>query len=216
MKFVMLIGMPAILLFVAPANADCTSLMSIQGGAPTVQATTHIRKGAGEYGSARDWKKQGNKHTGVDIVMNQSSADPVSYEVRAVADGKIAYVKDNDAFGNVVIVDHKNGCYSLFAHLANQPFTPQNPGGDAFVSLGQEVKRGEKIGYMRNIAGDTDPSGNAVAVPDPTARIQTHFSLFVAPTGKSSTTTIIGPILASKEDYLDPTPLLTRLGYRLQ
>jgi hypothetical protein len=202
---------------IAPcALANCSAIITVKGWAPTVQATTNIRKGAGEYGSPRQWAGPGKKHTGVDIVMNQSSTDPASYEVRSVAAGKVAYVRDNGELGNVVIIDHGDGCYSMYAHLANQPFTPAKPGGNAFVKLGQAVATGQKIGYMRNIVGDTDPSGNAVKVGDPTARIQTHFSLFTAPAGKTSTGMIIGPILASRDDYVDPTALLARLKYRVQ
>ena len=216
MKTVLYFGLLACALHHPGALADCGSLISIQGTAPTVLANTHIRKGPGEYGSDRSWSGGGNKHTGVDIVMNQSSSDPVSYEIRAIAPGTIAYAKDNGAYGNVVIIDHNNGCYSLYAHLANQPFTPNKPGGDAFVKLGQQVSGGQKVGYMLNIVGDTDPSGNAAKVGDPTARIQTHFSLFTAPAGKKSTGQIIGPILATKDDYVDPTALLKRLNFKLQ
>ncbi|TXI48869.1 MAG: M23 family metallopeptidase [Lysobacter sp.] len=206
-----------IMIATAPrALANCSSIITMKGSAPTVHATTHIRKGAGEYGAPREWAGPGKKHTGVDIVMNQSSADAVSYEVRSVAAGKVAYVRDNGELGNVVIVDHGDGCYSMYAHLANQPFTPTKPGGNAFVKLGQAVAAGQKIGYMRNIIGDTDPSGNAVRVGDPTARIQTHFSLFTAPAGKTSTSIIVGPIMASRDDYVDPTALLARLKYRVQ
>ena len=216
MKIYRIFGVLLLAAGVPNAYANCDAIITVQGSAPTVQAVTNIRMGAGEYGAARDWAGQGKKHTGVDIVMNQSSSNPASYEVRSIAAGDIAYVRDNSELGNVVIVDHRNGCYSLYAHLANQPFTPTKPGGNAFVKLGQAVEAGQKIGYMRNIVGDTDPSGNAVKVGDPTARIQTHFSLFTAPIGKASTGAIIGPILASKDDYVNPTPLLVRLKYRTQ
>jgi len=196
--------------------ADCDSLINADGGPPTDQSKTNIRKGPGEFGAARDWSGVGKTHTGVDIVMNQSSEDPAAYEVRSVADGKIAYVRDNGAYGNVVIVDHGDGCYSLYAHLANKPFTPISAGGDAFVKMGQTIAKGDRLGYMRNLVGDTDASGNAAKLGDPTARTQTHFSLFTAPPGRSSSAAIIGPILQSKDNYVDPTPLLTRLGYTSQ
>ena len=195
------------------ASAGCDVLLG-GGRSPTDTAVTTIRAGAGAYGAPRDWKVFGNTHTGVDIVMNQSSSVPNAYQVSAIADGTVAYVRDNGAFGNLIVLDHGNGCYSLYAHLANKPFTPTEPGGNAFVKFKQRVTRGERIGYMRNLAGDTDSSGNAQKVGDLTARTQTHFALFEAPAGRSSTGTLKPDLLPGDSAYVDPTPFLEGVGYR--
>lgn len=74
-------------------------------------------------------------NNGIDI------ATPIGTAVHAVAKGKVDYVNDDFAsYGQVVIVNHGDGYYTLYAHLS-----------DIGVSVGQEVTPGQLIGR----SGDT-------------------------------------------------------------
>lgn len=72
------------------------------------------------------------RHEGIDV------AAPTGAEVRAVADGIVAYA-DNGVrgFGNCVIIVHANGWVSLYAHLSR-----------ATVQPGWRAVRGERIGLV--------------------------------------------------------------------
>ncbi len=71
---------------------------------------------------------------GVDIRASQGS------QVFAVADGKVAYTGWLRGYGNLLILDHGGGYYTLMAHL------------DSFAkSVGDAVKRGAELGKV----GDT-------------------------------------------------------------
>lgn len=104
--------------------------------APTLTTTTLLRGGAGAFGAPRDG---GSTHQGVDIVANQSSNDKTIYKVLATAAGKIAYAKINGSattgYGYTVVIDHQNGFYTLYAHLAIQA-------SSGLVTLGQNVAQG--------------------------------------------------------------------------
>lgn len=202
------------LLFAQLYNGACMRLLLPQ--APTDTGKTFIRKGFGEFGAPR--KGGEATHKGVDITRNASDADPNATAVFSIATGTVAYSRVNgsstDGYGNVVVVDHGNGCYSMYAHLAGKPFTPMDPGGNLEVRRGDNVNVGKRIGYFVDIKADTTSTGNAVRT-DPAARAQVHFQMIEAPAGRSSSTSlkdIIGP----DGIVIDPTPFLINLGYRLQ
>ncbi len=70
-------------------------------------------------------------HTGVDIAGSHGST------VWASADGEVIYSGYRGSLGNLLIVDHGNGYETYYAHL------------DGFaVQTGEEVERGQTIGYM--------------------------------------------------------------------
>ena len=74
-------------------------------------------------------------NNGVDI------AAPIGTPVRAVAKGRVDYVsEDFESYGQMVILNHGDGYYTLYAHLS-----------DISVSVGQEVPAGATIGA----SGDT-------------------------------------------------------------
>jgi murein DD-endopeptidase MepM/ murein hydrolase activator NlpD len=182
--------------------------------APTDRAKTVIRQGLGEFGAPR---ASGGTHSGVDLVAPALHSDSSAYAVLAVAGGTVAYARfngtaPNKGFGNVVVIDHGNDCYSLYAHLASDPFTPIQPGGNLAVKRGQKVKPGEAIGFFVNVAADLASSGNAIAT-NAGARHQLHFGLLQAPSGRSGDGSFIDTILRKDGRYVDPTPLLSRLGY---
>lgn len=183
--------------------------------AMTDTSKTFIRQGNGEYGAPR---LSGGAHTGVDIIVNATHRDNASYAVRPIAPGTVAYSRLNGTqttgFGNVIVVDHGSGCYSMYAHLANLPFTPIQPGGNLLRQVGDRVTPTDTIGYMVDIVADVDSSGNAQSTA-PEARHQVHFELIEAPSGRRSMTSLAA-IISPAGSRIDPTPTLRSLGYRVR
>jgi murein DD-endopeptidase MepM/ murein hydrolase activator NlpD len=181
---------------------------------PTDQTKTFIRKGNGEWNAPRD----GGAHGGVDIITNMSLDHQSSYAVKSVAQGVVAYSRINGTqetgYGNLMVIDHENGCYSLYGHLASSPFTPMNPGGNLLRKVGDKVGPGETIGYFVDIKSDVDSTGNARRTA-PEARHQVHFELIAAPSGRKGDGSLK---IILKEDGRreDPTGFLKTLGYSVK
>ena len=70
-------------------------------------------------------------HTGVDIVGSHGTS------VWATAPGTVKFASYRGSFGNLVIIDHGYSYETHYAHLA-----------DFAVSVGEEVEKGQTIGYM--------------------------------------------------------------------
>lgn len=70
-------------------------------------------------------------HTGTDI------ANSANTKIMSIADGKVSKVGKSSVFGNYVIIDHKDGFSSFYAH--NNKVT---------VRQGKTVRRGEAISLM--------------------------------------------------------------------
>lgn len=184
--------------------------------APTDPTTTTWRPGAGAFAATRSG---GAKHTGVDLMLSDyknmcvgdtTKMKPSALEVYAIAEGVVAYSRSNTAaqcpanrpgcdlfttgLGFTVIIDHGNGIYSLYSHMAQDKDTAQclppaivEGGGTMKVKKGQKVKAGDLIGYLGSIGRGLSkyemPSGNAAAVEQ---AVQLHFELFEAPIGRRS------------------------------
>jgi hypothetical protein len=150
----------------------------------------------------------GKNHQGVDIVANQSSPDKSIYAVRATAAGSVAYARmngtPNTGYGYTVVVDHANGFYTLYAHLAINAST-------GLVTLGQSVAQGDVLGYLADLANGEMSSGNARAVA-PYDKIQLHLECMEAPMGRSSTSGLAAIKQGATID--DPTARLLVLGYQ--
>lgn len=86
---------------------------------PTPTNSTLLRGGPGAYLHNRGG---GKLHSGVDIVANQSTEDRSAYRVMAVSDGKVAYARinggDETGYGYTIVIDHENGVYTQYSHLA--------------------------------------------------------------------------------------------------
>jgi murein DD-endopeptidase MepM/ murein hydrolase activator NlpD len=83
----------------------------------------------------------GRMHCGQDFYV------PYGTRVYATGDGKVASAGDNSGgFGNVVIIDHGNGLRSYYAHLS-----------EISVSVGMNVKRGDKVGLSGNTGTSSGP-----------------------------------------------------------
>jgi murein DD-endopeptidase MepM/ murein hydrolase activator NlpD len=80
-------------------------------------------------------------HKGIDI-STYRSGDPVV----TTADGQVVTIEYSEDFGNYVIIRHKHGYYTRYAHLLS-----------ARVRLGQRVQQGEVIGYIGNTGLSTGP-----------------------------------------------------------
>jgi murein DD-endopeptidase MepM/ murein hydrolase activator NlpD len=80
-------------------------------------------------------------HKGIDIATYRAG-DPVV----ATADGQVVTVEYAYDFGNYVIIRHKHGYYTRYAHLQRYN-----------VSVGQRVQQNEVIGYIGNTGISTGP-----------------------------------------------------------
>jgi len=80
-------------------------------------------------------------HKGIDI-STYRSGDPIV----ATADGQVVTNEYTEDFGNYVIIRHKHGYYTRYAHMLS-----------ARVRLGQRVQQGEVIGYIGNTGVSTGP-----------------------------------------------------------
>ena len=80
-------------------------------------------------------------HTGIDIATFRSG-DPIV----ATADGQVVTAEYVYDYGNFIIIRHKHGYYTRYAHMLR--FN---------VSVGQRVRQGEVIGYIGNTGISTGP-----------------------------------------------------------
>jgi murein DD-endopeptidase MepM/ murein hydrolase activator NlpD len=80
-------------------------------------------------------------HKGIDL-STYRAGDPVS----ATADGQVVTIDYDGGFGNYVIIKHKHGYYTRYAHLLSSR-----------VRVGQRVQQGEVIGYIGNTGLSTGP-----------------------------------------------------------
>ena len=173
---------------------------------PTSLTASLLRGGPGAFGAPRG---DGKTHQGVDIVANQSSMDRTTYQIVATAAGTVAYARLNGTastgYGYTVVVDHANGFYTLYAHLAINA-------SSGVVALGQGLGQGDVIGYMADLANGEKSSGNVLAaVVQPYDKIQLHFECFEAPSGRSSAAALSDIKGGCTLD--DPTRRFTQLGY---
>lgn len=80
-------------------------------------------------------------HTGIDFTA------PKGTDIYATGDGKvIKLTRSRRGYGNHIVIDHGYGYTTLYAHLSK--FN---------VRLGQNVKRGDIIGYVGNTGTSTSP-----------------------------------------------------------
>jgi murein DD-endopeptidase MepM/ murein hydrolase activator NlpD len=80
-------------------------------------------------------------HKGIDI-STYRSGDPIV----STADGQVVTIDYAEDFGNYVIIRHKHGYYTRYAHLLSSR-----------VRLGQRVQQGDVIGYIGNTGLSTGP-----------------------------------------------------------
>ena len=84
-------------------------------------------------------------HQGIDIVKSKGQLDYITSH----SDGVVVYSSDGcnktdktgGSYGNHVIIKHKNGYYTLYAHMSYKTVK---------VRSGQNVKKGQILGFMGN------------------------------------------------------------------
>lgn len=117
-------------------------------------------------------------HTGMDFIGNYYAKDYIV----AIADGIVSSVTKNTYYGNYVSIKHANGMYSIYMHMADNTIQ---------VKPGQEIKKGERIGYM----GSTGQSTGA------------HLHFGVLTEDKNSTNVDPLPYLMGEKTFdVEPTP----------
>lgn len=85
-------------------------------------------------------------HDGIDLVDKSKGYNDLC-NIIAHSDGEVVSSRndrdgfENGSYGNYVKIKHKNGYYTLYAHLKYNSVT---------VKTGDKVKKGEVIGYMGN------------------------------------------------------------------
>ena len=92
----------------------------------------------GGYISSEMGQRWGRMHRGIDI------ARPSGFAIKAADNGVVKFAGADGSFGNKVVIDHKNGYETLYAHLAS-----------INVSVGQTVPVGAKIGVMGSTGRST-------------------------------------------------------------
>ncbi len=108
-------------------------------GAPTLWPV--IGPISSSFGERQDpFNGEGAFHSGVDISAN--FGDPV----RAAADGTVEYASMASGYGREILINHGNGIQTLYGHLS----------GFA-VTAGQQVSRGQVIGYIGMSGRATGP-----------------------------------------------------------
>lgn len=81
-------------------------------------------------------------HNGIDIANKKGTPIVASRGGKVVAINKSARHSSSDeggGYGNYVVIRHKKGLYSIYAHLSK-----------VSVKTGQSVKQGQKLGKMGN------------------------------------------------------------------
>lgn len=200
-----------LLIFARTASAQCgatpqgspapTKAFSV---APTKTIGYALRLATGEYLAGR----ANGAHQGVDIVATGSMTRKEDTKVMATGGGIVAFAHNSDptGYGYTVMIDHNNGEYTLYAHLAETASKP-------CVKVGDAVHQGQIIGYLFDPATGEKSSGNAASLQGVPAweHIQVHVELVLAPKGRRSTTTT-APIKMGAQ-ITDPTRRLKDLGY---
>ena len=93
------------------------------------------------YGRRRDpFTGEREFHHGIDV------STPIGRSVVAPADGVVLYAGKRGSYGNVIVIDHKFGMMTRYAHLSRFSVRP-----------GKRVKRGDVVGYVGNTGRSNGP-----------------------------------------------------------
>ncbi len=113
--------------------SDIPSLWPIKGG------IGHISMQFGQ--NKHPFTGQWYIHKGVDV-STYRSGDPIL----ATADGQVVTTDFDPGFGNYIIIKHKHGFYTRYAHMQSYR-----------VKRGEYVQQGQVIGYIGNTGVSTGP-----------------------------------------------------------
>jgi len=104
-------------------------------GAPVIgKLTSNFGKRSSPFGREADF------HTGIDIASIFNST------VVSSAEGEVIFAGRKGAYGKTILIKHKNGLETLYAHLSS-----------ILIKEGDKVHRGEKIGLLGTSGKSTGP-----------------------------------------------------------
>ncbi|QPP07206.1 M23 family metallopeptidase [Streptomyces bathyalis] len=123
-------------------SADRKSSLKKKANSWTKPVSGKYELSAGFGNSGDRWS---HKHSGQDFAV------PTGTPVKAVHSGTVVKAGPNGAgdgssYGNAVVIKHKNGTYSQYAHLSKLK-----------VKSGQHVKTGQKIGLSGSTGNSSGP-----------------------------------------------------------
>lgn len=110
---------------------------------PAIQPISNkdLRRTASGYGFRIDPIYRTPKfHSGMDFSAK------VGTEIYATGDGKVVYAAWKQGYGNCIVIDHGYGYQTLYGHMSKYN-----------ARVGQQIKRGEVIGYVGNTGKSTGP-----------------------------------------------------------
>jgi murein DD-endopeptidase MepM/ murein hydrolase activator NlpD len=162
--------------------------------------------------------------------------------IYVIADGKVAYARMNSpglcprgvkvcgpeywrsGLGLTIIVDHGNGVYSLYAHLAQdagRSCSIYEVDDDLYkmaVQRGDPVKKGQLIGYMGQVdyrygIAKPEPADGVTgnAANELSEAVQVHFELFLAKPGRGSDFLVSEIVPKEDRGIIDPTKFISGL-----
>jgi murein DD-endopeptidase MepM/ murein hydrolase activator NlpD len=79
-------------------------------------------------------------HTGIDYAANTGAP------IKAAGKGIVVWAGPRGGYGNIVIIDHRNGLATLYAHQSRVNAT-----------LGQKVSTGQVVGFVGQTGMSTGP-----------------------------------------------------------
>jgi murein DD-endopeptidase MepM/ murein hydrolase activator NlpD len=81
-------------------------------------------------------------HSGIDLRVSRRGGEPVL----AAAAGRVADIRSGGGYGNMVLLKHKDGTYTRYAHLR-----------EFRVKRDQRVERGQVLGFVGRTGRATTP-----------------------------------------------------------
>jgi septal ring factor EnvC (AmiA/AmiB activator) len=131
-----------------PQTPDAAPQSSTLTGTLPWPVSGRVTRGFGEQTGAR----YGTTTRSSGIVIECSAGTPV----KAVAQGRVSYAEEFMTYGNLVIVDHGDGSFSVYGSLQ-----------DIAVAVGETVAPGDLVGHagssmyfeLRKTNGPVDPMG---------------------------------------------------------
>jgi len=123
----------------AMLNSQSALLSEIPSIWPVKNGMGHISMFFGQ--NENPFSGQQYIHKGIDISTYRAGDSVV-----ATADGQVVTIDRVEDFGNYILIRHKHGYYTRYAHLLSSR-----------VRMGQRVQQGDVIGYIGNTGISTGP-----------------------------------------------------------